>query len=483
MNRRMIVRVLAMMMIMEALLLLLPLCVGLYYKENVMPFAVTSVALAVCGAALFFIFKPRYQHIYAREGFIIVTLSWVVLSLFGAVPFTLSGDIPNYLNAVFETVSGFTTTGASILQNVEVLTRSGLFWRSFTHWIGGMGVLVFIMAVLPLSKGGGDIFLMRAESPGPDVGKLVPKSRRTARILYGLYIGLTALELLLLLLGNMPLFDSLTVTFGTAGTGGFGISNASIGKYSVYCQTVVSVFMTLFGINFSLYYLILAGRIKDALKSEELRVYLGIMFSAAIAVTINVRSMFPSLYSTFHHSFFQVSSVMTTTGFSTTDFNMWPDFSRSILLMIMCVGACAGSTGGGIKIQRLIILFKGAKKEIKKVARPRSVSVVISDGKKIDDVVLRSTYAYFIIYVMMVIVSFVIVLLDGEDMLSSFSGVIATINNIGPGFGICGAAGNYSSFGAVSKLVFIADMLMGRLELFPIVITITSFARRRRKKA
>lgn len=469
MNKRMTAYVLGMLLLCEAGLLLLPLAVAFIYGDKtISDFLLTIGILLLSGGALALL-KPKDKTIYARDGLVIVALGWIALSLFGALPFYFSGEIPRYIDALFETVSGFTTTGSSILTDVEVMSKSLLFWRSFTHWIGGMGVLVFVMAVLPLSGGGGDLHLMRAESPGPSVGKLVPKSNKTARILYLIYFALTILLIVLLLCGGMPLFDSITTAFGTAGTGGFGILNSSIAGYNTYCQIVITIFMTLFGINFNFYFLLLFKRFKEALRSSEVWTYLGIMAVAISVITVNIHSQFETTGKALQTAAFQVSSVMTTTGFSTADFNQWPELSRMVMLMVMCIGACAGSTGGGFKVSRVMILFKNALKELRSISHPRSIKVIKFDGRVIPDETMRGTLAFLTLYVTSFCVSVLIVSADKTDMVSNITGVIATLNNIGPGLGICGATGNYSSFSDLSKFVFIADMLLGRLELFPLI--------------
>lgn len=469
MNKRMTAYVLGMLLLCEAGLLLLPLAVAFIYGDKtISDFLLTIGLLLLAGGALALL-KPKDKTIYARDGLVIVALGWIALSLFGALPFYFSGEIPRYIDALFETVSGFTTTGSSILTDVEVMSKSLLFWRSFTHWIGGMGVLVFVMAVLPLSGGGGDLHLMRAESPGPSVGKLVPKSNKTARILYLIYFALTILLIVLLLCGGMPLFDSITTAFGTAGTGGFGILNSSIAGYNTYCQIVITIFMTLFGINFNFYFLLLFKRFKEALRSSEVWTYLGIMAVAIAVITVNIHSQFETTGKALQTAAFQVSSVMTTTGFSTADFNQWPELSRMVMLMVMCIGACAGSTGGGFKVSRVMILFKNALKELRSISHPRSIKVIKFDGRVIPDETMRGTLAFLTLYVTSFCVSVLIVSADKTDMVSNITGVIATLNNIGPGLGICGATGNYSSFSDLSKFVFIADMLLGRLELFPLI--------------
>ncbi len=469
MNRRMIAYILGILLLCEAGLLLFPTIVALIYGEAAITSFLITIALLVAVGLTLIAMKPKNKTIYARHGLVIVALGWILMSLFGALPFFFSGEIPNYLDAVFEAVSGFTTTGASILTDVEALSKSMLFWRSFTHWIGGMGVLVFMMAVLPLAGGGGDLHLMRAESPGPNVSKLVPKSSKTARILYGIYLALTIIEILILLFGGMPLFDSLTIAFGTAGTGGFGVLNSSIAEYSTFCQGVITVFMTLFGINFNIYFLLLCKKFKDALKSEELWTYLAIMFSAIVVIAINIKDMFASFGEALHHSAFQVSSVMTTTGYSTVDFNQWPELSKIIMLGVMCVGACAGSTGGGLKVSRVILLLKSARREFRRISHPRSVKIITFDGNKVSDETIRNTFAYFFIYAMIFAASVLVVSLDNFDFTTTTTAVIATLNNIGPGLNMVGATGNFSEFSFLSKLVLIADMLLGRLEIFPLL--------------
>ncbi len=469
MNRRMIAYILGILLLCEAGLMLFPTVVSLVYGEAVLKSFLVTIGLLVAVGLTLVAMKPKNKTIYARHGLVIVALGWILMSLFGALPFYFSGEIPNYLNALFEAVSGFTTTGASILTDVEALSKSMLFWRSFTHWIGGMGVLVFMMAVLPLAGGGGDLHLMKAESPGPNVSKLVPKSSKTARILYGIYLALTVLEIIILLFGGMSLFESVTITFGTAGTGGFGVLNSSIAEYSTFCQGVITVFMTLFGVNFNIYFLLLCKKFKDAFKSEEVWTYLAIMLSAIVVIAINIKDMFSSFGEALHHSAFQVSSVMTTTGYATTDFNQWPELSRMIMLAVMCVGACAGSTGGGLKVSRVILLLKSARREFRRISHPRSVKIITFEGNRVSDDTIRSTFAYFFIYAMIFAASALVVSLDNFDFTTTTTSVIATLNNIGPGLNMVGATGNYSEFSFLSKLVLIADMLLGRLEIFPLL--------------
>lgn len=470
MNRKMILYIIGVLLLCEAGLMLLPVAVDLYYGEGIISsFLITIAILLVFGIA-FTRVKPDSKTIYSRDGFVIVSLGWILLSLFGAFPFFLSGEIPNYVDAVFESVSGFTTTGASILTDVEAMSHANIFWRSFSHWIGGMGVLVFMMAVLPLAGGGGNLHLMRAESTGPDVGKLVPKSISTARILYGIYLVMTVVEIVLLLLGGMPFFDSVTLSFGTAGTGGFAIKNDSIAGYSTYLQGVITVFMALFGVNFNIYYLVLCGKIKDVLKSEELRAYFAIMVTAILIISFDIRSFCGTVFDSFHTAAFQVSSVMTTTGYATTDFDKWPQLSRMIMLIVMCIGSCAGSTAGGIKVSRILLIFKNSRRELKRLLHPRNISVIKFDGKRISDEVVQGTNVFICLYVVILSLSVLIVSFDNFDFESNFTGVIATLNNIGPGLGMVGPTGNFSAYSWYSKCVFIVDMLLGRLEIFPILL-------------
>ncbi len=470
MNRKMILYISGILLFCEAGLMVFPVLIDLYYKEGVLSSYLISIAVLAVLGFVFTRFKPNEKTIYSRDGFFIVSLGWILISLFGAAPFFISGEIPSYIDALFESVSGFTTTGASILTDVEAMSHANLFWRSFSHWIGGMGVLVFIMAVLPLAGGGGNLHLMRAESTGPDVGKLVPKSISTARILYGIYIVMTLIEIVLLLVGGMPLFDSVTLSFGTAGTGGFGILSDSIASYSPYLQGVITVFMALFGVNFNIYYLILCGKFKDVFKNEELRVYFGVIVTAIIIISFDIRSYFGSAFESIHHAAFQVSSVITTTGFATTDFNKWPELSKMVLLAAMFIGSCAGSTAGGVKVSRIMLMFKNAYREIKHILHPRNVSVVKFNGKRVNDEVLQGTNVYIFLYVIIFALSLLVVSFNDFDFESNFTGVLATFNNIGPGLGRVGPTGNFAAYNWLSKLVFIFDMLFGRLEIFPMLI-------------
>ena len=451
--------------------MLLPCAVSVIYGDGCLLFFLAVMAVCLAIGWITSHKRPKNSVFYAREGFVAVALIWVVLSFFGALPFWLSGQIPSLTDALFETISGFTTTGASILNNVEGLSPSMLMWRSFTHWVGGMGVLVFVLAIMPLAGGGYAMHIMRAESPGPSVGKLTPKIKTTAKILYVIYLAMTLIQVVLLLLGGMPLFDALATSFGTAGTGGFGIKNSSIAYYdSYYLQGVVTVFMILFGINFNVYYLILVKRFKDACSCEEARVYLGIIAVSVALITLNVRGSFESLFQAFHHTAFQVGSIITTTGFSTVDFDAWPQFSKSILIGLMFVGACAGSTGGGMKVSRIIIWLKSVRNELLALIHPRSVRVLRLEKKSLDTGVIRSVNNYFIAYFFIFAASVLVVSLDNFDFTTCFTAVAATFNNIGPGMEAVGPMCNFSQLSAASKYVLMFDMLAGRLEIFPMLI-------------
>ena len=470
MNYGMIVYILGTILKAEAILMSLPALVAFLCGEGDLVPMLAAILIA-SGAGLLFTFKkPKNTVIYAKEGFVVTALSWVAMSLVGALPFVFAGAIPSYIDAVFETVSGFTTTGASILTDVEGMSRGLLFWRSFTHWVGGMGVLVFLLAIVPLA-GGRSVHIMRTESPGPVVGKLVPKVRDTAMILYGIYITMTVVLIALLLLGGMPLYDSAVHAFGTAGTGGFGIWGDSIAHYdSAYIDVVLSIGMVLFGVNFNIYYLLLMGKVKSILRSEELRWYLGIIAGATLLIAWNTLSRWGGILQSLRYAFFQVASVITTTGFATADFNLWPELSRMLLLVLMLVGACAGSTGGGMKVSRLIIMLKSAKREISRMLHPRSVYTLQFEGKPLEDQTIHNVFTYFFILVFLVIASVLLVSLDNMDFDSTFSAVLACINNIGPGLGIVGPMGSYAALSPLSKLVLILDMLLGRLEIFPMLM-------------
>ncbi|HHU73114.1 MAG TPA: TrkH family potassium uptake protein [Clostridiales bacterium] len=468
MNRSIILYISGWILNFEAAFLLLPLVVALIYKEKtVFSFLITIGICLLIGIPLV-IKKPKSKVFFAKEGFITVALGWILLSIMGALPFFLSGEIPSYVDALFEIISGFTTTGSSILSDVEALSKSLLFWRSFSHWIGGMGVLVFILAILPMA-GGESIHLMRAESPGPSVGKLVPRMRTTAIWLYSIYIILTIILFIFLLIGRMPIFDALLNTFGTAGTGGFGIKNDSIASYSNYNQIIITIFMILFGINFNFYFFILLRKFKSAIKIEEVRWYIIIIAVSVILISLNTGGLHGFL-GKIQESSFQVASIITTTGYSTVDFNQWPTFSKTILVLIMFIGACAGSTGGGMKVSRIIILFKSIGKELSYMIHKRSVKVLKLDGKKIEHETMRSINVFFISNIFIFAISTLLISLDNFDFTSSVTAVAATLNNIGPGLGKVGPMGNFGDFSVLSKFVMMFDMLAGRLEIIPMLL-------------
>ena len=476
MNFKMMGRFLAQIIAIEGVFMLPALGISIGYGEwnAVQSFLYTLAIMLVLGGILFLICRKAGRLFGVREGMVCVSFSWIVLSLLGCLPFFFSGEIPHFVDAFFEIVSGFTTTGASILTNVEAMSKGLLYWRSFSHWLGGMGVLVFLLAISPGGKGAGfTMHLLRAESPGPDVGKLVPKMRQTAMLLYIIYIALTALNVICLLIGKMPLFDAVCTAFGTAGTGGFGIKNDSIAGYSPYLQNVCTVFMFLFGVNFSCYYLLLLRQFKNVFKDEELRLYFGIAFVAIAAIVLNIYPLYDSLGETVRHAAFQVSSIMTTTGFATTDFDLWPSFSKGILLMLMVVCACAGSTGGGLKVARVLLLFKSLRRNIRKVLNPQKVQVVRNNGRTVDEKVLDNTNAYLAAYVIIIIVSFLIISLDGFSTGTNISAVLACFNNIGPGLEMVGPTCNYSAYSVLSKLILSLDMLAGRLEIFPMLVLLS----------
>lgn len=469
MNYRIIGYILGWVLILEALFMIPSCLVGLLYQESEITAFLLTIFICLLIGVPFAYKKPRNKVFYIREGFVTVAFSWIVMSIMGALPFVFSKTIPNVIDALFETVSGFTTTGASILPDVESLPKCILFWRSFTHWIGGMGVLVFLLSILP-EVGGSHMNLMKAESPGPSVTRLVPKVKSTAKILYGIYMGMTVLQIILLLLGKMPLFDALTTTFGTAGTGGFGIKNDSIAGYSTYIQVVVTIFMILFGINFNVYFLLFIKRSKQAFKIEELWWYLAIIGCAILIITWNIRGLYGTIPEAFQQSAFQVASIITTTGFATTDFNIWPQASRTILVMLMFVGACAGSTGGGIKVSRFVILLKTVNKELHQFLHPKSVKKIKMDGKMVEHEVVRSTNVFMITYILIFSFSILLLAFDNHDLITNFTAVAATFNNIGPGLELVGPASNFSIFSGGAKLVLTFDMLAGRLEIFPLLL-------------
>lgn len=474
MNYKMVFHIIGRILLVEALLLAVPLAVSLIYREDIILAYVLPILLLIATGLALGYKQPKNSAIYAKEGFFVVSLSWIVISLFGALPFWLSGAIPSYLDSFFETVSGFTTTGASILAEVESLPMSLLFWRSFTHWVGGMGILVFVLAILPKVETS-SIYLMKAEVPGPQVGKLVSKTKLTARILYGIYIILTLIQILFLLAGGMPLFDSITNAFATAGTGGFSIKNASIGAYhSAYIDWIITIFMILFGINFNLFYFVISGQLIAALKSEELRWYIGIIAGAALLIAGNILPLYGNIGEALRHSSFQVASIITTTGFATVDFNTWPTFSKGLLVLLMFLGACAGSTGGGLKISRVVMLVKSAVRELRHYLNPRSVMSVKFEHKTVDSAVIGGVHLYFVIYAILFVVSVFLMGLDQFDLITNFTSVASCINNVGPGLELVGPMGNYSAFSPLSKLLLSFDMLAGRLELIPMLILFSS---------
>ncbi|MBQ9859381.1 MAG: TrkH family potassium uptake protein [Clostridia bacterium] len=470
MNRRMVFYVTGQIVLLEAILMALPAVVALIYGENCFWSILATIAVAVLlGLGLTLLRRPKNQTIYAKEGFVIVALSWVLLAAVGALPFWFSREIPCYVDGFFEMASGFTTTGASILTDVESMSRGLLFWRSFTHWIGGMGVLVLMMALLP-SGSGRSIHMMRAEVPGPIVGKLVPRIRDTAKILYLIYLVMTLIEVACLLLADMPLFDSLIHAFGTAGTGGFGIKATSLGGYNTACQWIITVFMLLFGVNFNLYYLLLIRSFRPVFTSRELWVYVAVAAVATALITGNILSMYDGFGEALRHAAFQVSSILTTTGYATTDFDLWPTFSKTILLLLMFIGGCAGSTAGGLKVSRLLLLGKTVTRDLRRLVHPRSVGTIKLEGKRVEDPVVRSAGAYLVLYFALFAATFLVISLDAFDMETNLSAVAACINNVGPGFALVGPAASYAAFSPLSKLVLSFAMLLGRLELYPLLI-------------
>ena len=476
MNYRMICRVLGWILLIYAALMLLPLAAGLWYGENVLNFI---IAIGITGAlgGLLLIPKPRTNSLVARDGFVIVGLGWIGISLLGALPFVLSGSIPRYVDAVFETASGLSTTGATVVTDIGGMAqnyRGDMFWRLFTHWIGGMGVLVFLMAVLPMS-GEHSMHIMRAEIPGPTVGKLVPRAKKTARVLYLIYIGLTLTEALLLLCGGMCFYEALGHAFSTAGTGGFSTNPASIGGFgSSYIETVITVFMLLFGVNFNLYFLILIGHWKDALKSEELHWYLGIIFGGALLLSLGTRKIFGSFGLALHQAFFNIGALLSTTGFGTVDFTDWPEYCKWFLMFLMFCGGCAGSTGGGIKLSRLMILGKWEISELRQMIRPRSVVRVQLDGKRVERSTVKAAATFFALYMALLLLFSFLVSLDGVDIATSFTAALSCLSNIGPGMTrAIGPAGSFAFFSDRTKLLLSLAMLMGRLEIYPILVLLS----------
>ena len=469
MNFSLIGYILGLVLDIEAGCMLLPLLCSFIYAENSSVIWIFCIGICLLFGLPLSLKKPKRTNMFAKEGFAVVAFSWIVISIFGAVPFYIFGFMPNFTDAVFEVASGFTTTGASVLNNIEALPHSLLLWRSFTHWIGGMGVLVFLVALLPRS-GGENMYLVRAESPGPSVSKLVPKVGVSAKILYLIYIGITALEIVLLLFGGASLFDAATIAFGTAGTGGFAVKNTSIAEYSPYIQWITTVFMILFGVDFSVHYLLLKNSFKLSSITEEVKIYLLIIFVAATLIFINCKPQYISIGAGIRHSLFQTASIMTTTGFSTVDFDLWPEFSKAILVALMFIGACAGSTGGGIKVSRVVILFKSIVKQIQISVHPNRTIKLTMDSKPVEHETIRAINVFLASYILIFVVSLLIISLDNFDFTSNFTAVAATINNIGPGLSMVGPAHNFSHYSNLSKIVLIADMLVGRLEIFPLLI-------------
>ncbi len=470
MNRRMVFYTVGHIAMAEAALLLLPALISLIYLEKSgLSFLFTAALSLTVGLILIFLFKPKSRMIYAKEGFAIVAYAWLLMSAIGALPFVIGGAIPSYVDAFFETVSGFTTTGASILTDVEALDNCMLFWRSFTHWIGGMGVLVLVTAVVP-NIADRSLNILKAEMPGPSVGKLVPRSRDTAKILYIIYFGMTAILTLLLIAGGMPIFDSIVHAFGTAGTGGFGIKADSIASYSPYLQWVITVFMFLFAINFNLYYLILIGKFRAAFKSDELWFFISLVLTCIFAITLNILPMYETISESLRLSAFQVCSIVSTTGYATADFNLWPELSKSLLVILMFIGGCAGSTGGGLKAVRVVILMKSIKKELKRLLHPRSVKAIMSEGKKLDDETLNGVTSYFAVYTVCIMIVFILLSFEPFDFETNFTASVACFNNIGPGLAGVGPAASFAEYSAFSKIILSFAMLLGRLEVFPLLL-------------
>jgi len=468
MNFRMIKYILGWMLLFEACFMLLPAVCALIYRETAVIYFLITMAICAVIGGLLLIRKPKNKTLYSRDGIVIVSMSWILLSAFGALPFFISGEIPSFIDALFESASGFTTTGASIVPNVELLPKSMLLWRSFTHWVGGMGVLVFIMAFLPLS-GAHNMHIMKAESPGPSVSKLVPRVRTTAMILYSIYVALTLIQFILLIIAKMSVFDALNTAFATAGTGGFGIRSDSMASYSSAIQIIVTVFMLIFSVNFNSYYLILRGKFKDSF-STEVKCFIGIVVAFIALITLNTVSMYNNTGDAIKHSSFTVASIISTTGFGTVDFNLWPSFSKTLLVLLMFLGGCAGSTCGGIKLSRIIILFKTMLRELRRNVHPKKVENISIDSHSVENSIVRSTASYLICFCLIFIISILLISLDGKDLITNFTAVATTLNNVGPGLEAVGPTQNFAHFSDFSKIVFIFDMLAGRLELFPILL-------------
>ena len=471
MNKRSIIYILGWVLIVDAVAMQIGTITSLIYGEKeAWYFVLTGVVSAILGVLAIKVKKPKNMVLYQKAGFASTALSWILLSLVGCMPFWLSGEIPSFIDAFYETVSGITTTGATILNDVEALSKGMLMWRSFLHWLGGMGVIVFLLAIIPKLGGQQNIFLMKAESPGPIIGKAVPRMRNYATMLYGIYIILTALEFILLLFGGLNVFEAINTSFSTAGTGGFGIYNSNAAAFdSYYVQTVIAVFMLLFGINFSVYLCLIARNFKQSLKFEELWIYLGIVAASTAIIAFNISSIYKP-YDAFHQSFFYVSSIISTTGFGLTDVNKWPELSKTVIIILTFIGASAGSTGGGFKISRIILLFKEVRKEFSLLVHPRNVKLVKMDGKAVNHDIMRTTSMYLVLYIGVFAISFLLVSIDNMDFTTSFTAVAANLNNTGPGLGAVGPVGNYADFSILSKIVFIFDMLAGRLEIYPLLL-------------
>lgn len=471
MNKRSIIYILGWVLIVEAVAMQIGTITSLIYGEKeAWYFVLTGVVSAILGVLAVKVKKPKNMVLYQKAGFASTALSWILLSLVGCMPFWLSGEIPSFIDAFYETVSGITTTGSTILNDVEALSKGMLMWRSFLHWLGGMGVIVFLLAIIPKLGGQQNIFLMKAESPGPIIGKAVPRMRNYATMLYGIYITLTALEFILLLFGGLNVFEAINTSFSTAGTGGFGIYNSNAAAFdSYYVQTVIAVFMLLFGVNFSVYLCLIARKFKQSLKFEELWIYLGIVAVSTAIIAFNISSIYKP-YDAFHQSFFYVTSIISTTGFGLTDVNKWPELSKTVIIILTFIGASAGSTGGGFKISRIILLFKEVRKEFSLLVHPRNVKLVKMDGKAVNHDIMRTTSMYLVLYIGVFAISFLLVSIDNMDFTTSFTAVAANLNNTGPGLGAVGPVGNYADFSILSKIVFIFDMLAGRLELYPLLL-------------
>lgn len=474
MNYRIITYTLGWVLNIEALCLGLPLLCSLFFQDGCASTFLISILLCLFVGTFLCFRAPKNKEMFAKEGFITVALSWLLISIFGAIPFYISDFIPEYYNAFFETVSGFTTTGASILTDVEILPESLLMWRSFTHWIGGMGVLVFVVAILPLS-GGQNFHLIKAESPGPSVNKLVPKVKSTAKILYTIYLGLTFLQFILLLIGKMDWFEALNITFGTAGTGGFAVRNSGLADYSPYCQNIITIFMLIFGVDFSIYYLIILRKFKGAIRSDELRTYVCIVLVAILLISINCKDLYVSVFDNIRTSALQVASIITTTGYASTDFDLWPEFSKTILIILMFIGGCAGSTAGGIKVSRIVILMKTIAKEIKISAHPKSTHKVTMNNRMVEHQTVRATNVFIVSYMVIFMTSLLLISLDNFDFITNFTAVTTTISNVGPGLADVGPTRNFALYSPLSKIILSFNMLVGRLEIFPMLILFSPF--------